>query len=171
MIFVDFISYNSEFTRRTAIDHYAIKQKRDSVIYNGLAVGIMFGNRRNLPSETLTSLRGKFVISGFERFVRTKRFDRLVAGFARFQENTDETILLLLGDGRLKNSQDDVVSDVDDFSCDVSISATGGVRNPRTRSRNANAMLNASTCATPKPRFSTPTMRSRKGWRAKEHAG
>ncbi len=101
---VDFITYNSEFTKNTAIDYYSIINNRGKVIYNGLVLSKVRGNHENLPEKISQSLKSKFVVSGFGRFVRTKRFDRLISGYAQFQTDKEDTILLLLGDGPLKET-------------------------------------------------------------------
>jgi glycosyltransferase involved in cell wall biosynthesis len=94
---VDFISFNSKFTKQIAGQRYHLTGKKSEVIYNG----INFSNQSAAEitdDELKKKLDGKFIIGTSSRFAGFKRIDRLIKAFAEFQKSKD-TFLLLVGDG------------------------------------------------------------------------
>jgi glycosyltransferase involved in cell wall biosynthesis len=92
---VDFITFNSEHTRRTARSLFDLSRVPQEVVYNGTPV------RRppDAPPDpaVVERCRGRFVVGTVSRFTRPKRLDRLLDGFARLGD--PNALLLLVGDG------------------------------------------------------------------------
>ena len=99
---IDHISFNSNFTKSISESRYSISAVNSSVIYNGINLKEVNISKINIDSKVLSTIKDKFVIGTSSRFARFKRIDRLITGFANFQHNRN-TILLLVGDGPLKN--------------------------------------------------------------------
>jgi glycosyltransferase involved in cell wall biosynthesis len=100
---VDYISFNSHFTRKIAEKRYDLRDVERDVIYNG----IDFISRRSPKADVTHDIRnrieGKFVVGTSSRFVGFKRIDRLIKAFAQFGKGKD-TVLLLVGDGPLRRN-------------------------------------------------------------------
>jgi len=100
---VHFISYNSEFTRQTALKKYNLIKVPGSVFYNGIA----FNNLKEPSSQNgineaiSTKLEGNFVVGTSSRFAGFKRIDRLMSAFSIFKKER-KAVLLLVGDGVLR---------------------------------------------------------------------
>jgi len=93
---VQFVTFNSEHTRKTARSLFDLSRVPQEVVYNGTPV-------RDAPAPPPDPAiekrcRGKFVVGTVSRFTRPKRIDRLLDGFARLQAREDAA-LLLVGDG------------------------------------------------------------------------
>ena len=99
---VDYISFNSQYTKKVAESRYGLNGVRKSVVYNGIDFKEHFISTTGIENSLLQELRGKFVVGTVSRFKRVKRIDRLVEAFADFQRSKD-TILLLVGDGPLRD--------------------------------------------------------------------
>lgn len=93
---VQFVTFNSEHTRRTARSIFGLSEVPQEVIYNGTPV-------QEAPAPppdpaVAERCRGRFVVGTVSRFTPRKRLDRLLDGFARMQGRED-ALLLLVGDG------------------------------------------------------------------------
>jgi glycosyltransferase involved in cell wall biosynthesis len=93
---VQFVTFNSEHTRRTARSIFGLSDVPQEVIYNGTPVRQAPG----APPDPAVAerCRGRFVVGTASRFTARKRLDRLLDGFARMQ-GREEALLLLVGDG------------------------------------------------------------------------
>jgi glycosyltransferase involved in cell wall biosynthesis len=93
---VNFVTFNSEHTRRTARALFDLSAVPQEVIYNGTPVA----QAPAAPPDPAVAerCRGKFVVGTVSRFTRPKRIDRLLDGFARLPAR-EEALLLLVGDG------------------------------------------------------------------------
>jgi len=92
---VDFLTFNSEHTRKTARSLFDLSGVPQEVVYNGTPV-------RRPPAApphpaVESRCRGRFVVGTVSRFTRPKRLDRLLDGFARLCD--PNALLLLVGDG------------------------------------------------------------------------
>lgn len=99
---VDYITFNSKFTKRIAENRYRLDNVESSIVYNGIA----FEKELAFPPEIegiLNQIRGKFVVGTTSRFAGVKRIDRLIEAFKKFHRNNKDTILLLVGDGPLRD--------------------------------------------------------------------
>jgi len=98
---IDYISFNSEFTKNHAEKMFGLKSVKKSIIYNGLD----FQSRLNKSCENnelmLSTINDKFVIGTVSRFISNKRMDLLIEAFSQFNENKN-TELLIIGDGILR---------------------------------------------------------------------
>ncbi|HEX5138929.1 MAG TPA: glycosyltransferase [Planctomycetota bacterium] len=93
---VQYVTFNSEHTRKTARSIYGLGEVPQEVIYNGTPVHEAPGPP---PDPAVAErCRGKFVVGTVSRFTRPKRIDRLLDGFSRMQGRED-AMLLLVGDG------------------------------------------------------------------------
>ena len=102
--FVDFITYNSNYTKNYWTTKFHLKQKNQLVIYNG----INFSSMRK-PGELSANendnrvLVSKFIVGTSSRFIRLKRIELLIEAFAKFQEKVEDCKLILVGDGPVRN--------------------------------------------------------------------
>ncbi len=103
-LFVDFITFNSNFTKTLAEKLYSIRRTDSSVVYNGLNIDRIAGVPSNLPKEFLANHRDKFVVGACGRLVQTKRIDRLIDAFASFRVGKSDVALVIVGDGILRES-------------------------------------------------------------------
>lgn len=101
-LFVDFVTYNSNFTRTQAENMYSISNTDTAVVYNGLNIDRISGDPSNLPDDIQANYHGKYVVGACGRLVQTKRIDRLIDAFAKFQEDKPDAALLIVGDGILR---------------------------------------------------------------------
>jgi glycosyltransferase involved in cell wall biosynthesis len=97
---VDFISFNSEFTRGVAQKIFGLHNVNQEVVSNG----IDFANRPdadalNIPDFFRRKLKGKFVAGTCSRFVAVKKIERLIRSFSEFSSDKPDAVLLLCGDG------------------------------------------------------------------------
>jgi glycosyltransferase involved in cell wall biosynthesis len=91
-----FVTFNSEYTRRTARSMFGLDGVPQEVVYNGTPVR---GGAEGPPDAALAGrCRGRFVVGAVSRFTARKRLDRLLQGFARM-EGREDALLLLVGDG------------------------------------------------------------------------
>jgi glycosyltransferase involved in cell wall biosynthesis len=92
---VDFVTFNSEHTRKTARSLFDLSLVPQEVVYNGTPVPRPPSPPPDAAIEA--RCRGRFVVGTVSRFTRPKRLDRLVDGFARLRDK--DALLLLVGDG------------------------------------------------------------------------
>jgi len=93
---VHFVTFNSEYTRRTARALFGLERVPQEVVYNGTRVAP--APAASSAPEAEARCRGRFVVGSAARFTPRKRLDRLVDGFARLP-GREEALLLLVGDG------------------------------------------------------------------------
>ncbi len=98
-IFVDFITFNSHFTKKITVKNHVLKKKKLAIVYNG----IDFPNRDHQLTSIDNLSSHDFVIGTTSRFAEFKRIDRLIKAFKEFQ-NKKDTVLVIAGDGSLGNS-------------------------------------------------------------------
>jgi glycosyltransferase involved in cell wall biosynthesis len=100
--YVDFITFNSNFTKEYAEKLYKIHNlKNKQVVYNGIEFKRKMLSQNNVDPSLLTKIQDKFVVGTTSRFAGFKRIDRLLHAFAKFQVDR-KAILLLVGDGILR---------------------------------------------------------------------
>jgi glycosyltransferase involved in cell wall biosynthesis len=98
---VDFLSFNSHFTREIAESRYNLQSVRREVVYNGIQLKKDEPSAESISSEIRSRIEGQFVVGTCSRFAGFKRIDRLIEAFATFSANR-KAVLLLLGDGPLR---------------------------------------------------------------------
>ena len=94
---VDFVTFNSRFSRGVAEERFGLRHVERRVIYNGIE------QQRPAPTEAIDAdvagrLEGRFVVGSVCRLAGVKRVGRLLEGFAQFSRG-QECALLLVGDG------------------------------------------------------------------------
>jgi glycosyltransferase involved in cell wall biosynthesis len=99
---VDFMSFNSGFTRNIVERRYDLKSVPRDVVYNGIDFNTRSADQTPIPSVLENRLRDKFVVGTSSRFVGFKRIDRLIDAFADFSKQKN-VALLLVGDGPLRD--------------------------------------------------------------------
>ena len=99
---IDYLTFNSEFTKKIATERYQLKIKNQCVIYNGIPLRKPEDIMPIDNTDLLNQLKNKFVIGTTSRFNAFKRIDRLIDAFAIFSKGKPDTILLLVGDGVVK---------------------------------------------------------------------
>ena len=118
--FVNYITYNSNFTKNTSLALYSTHNVQSQIIYNGINLKSKKLNSSGVNLKTQKRIQDKFVVGTVEpRFAGFKRIDRLISAYARFCKNKYDTILLLVGDGPLK-SKYKVLTEKIDISANVS---------------------------------------------------
>lgn len=90
-----FVTFNSEYTRKTARALFGLERVPQEVVYNGTRAA---ESPPAAAPDVEARCRGRFVVGAASRFTRRKRLDRLVDGFARMP-GRDGSVLLLVGDG------------------------------------------------------------------------
>jgi len=104
--YINHITFNSEFTKSTAIKRYGLKKVPSTIVYNGIP----------LPSSDdtnkINSATDLFVVGTSSRFAGFKRIDRLITSFAEFAKNKTNVKLLLVGDGVLRKDLEKQVTDL-----------------------------------------------------------
>lgn len=94
---VDYVTYNSEFSRRYAQGFYQLKNPvNEALIYNAIPTAGF--TEKEMSDNSGINLSG-FVIGTASRFAGFKRIDRLIEAFSIFSSNKPDCMLLLVGDG------------------------------------------------------------------------
>lgn len=106
--FAHYITYNSNFTKSIAEKRYRISKADCDVVYNGIEHSESENISQNIDRDVLHAIDKKFVVGTTSRFAGFKRIDRLIDGFSKFACGRD-TVLLLVGDGPLRNELADKV--------------------------------------------------------------
>jgi glycosyltransferase involved in cell wall biosynthesis len=101
--YVDYITFNSEFTQKISENRYGLGNVPRSVIYNGVDIDGITRPPNQIENTIARLLSGKFVVGTSSRFVGFKRIDRLIDAFAEFQHDKPDTMLLLVGEGVLRS--------------------------------------------------------------------
>jgi glycosyltransferase involved in cell wall biosynthesis len=109
--FVDFISFNSKFSREIAEQRFGLKQVIGAVVHNGIRLKYEAIDSLTPNKEHLELMKGKFIVGTSSRLVSSKRIDRLIEAFSIF-ENKKEAALLLVGDGIFRNELNRMVKDL-----------------------------------------------------------
>lgn len=104
---VDFLTFNSHFTRACAAQRMEFPQQV-RVVHNGIDLE-RAGVRSGEVLETLPNdLRERFTVGTSSRFAGFKRVDRLIRAFAKM-EGTNNSYLMLVGDGPLRSEYEQLV--------------------------------------------------------------
>lgn len=106
------ITFNSAFTEKIAVTRYGLQKCRKKIIYNGIY--LKKDSEITLPDdpELLSRTQGKFIVGTTCRFNGFKRIDRLIAAFAQFSQNKNDTLLVLVGDGVVRPQLEQIVTDL-----------------------------------------------------------
>lgn len=98
----DSITFNSAFSKQTAISRYGLSQKPLAVVYNGIRL-----DEREFSAEADEDIRNyceqQFTIGCIGRLADVKRIDRLINVAALLKGTTDFRIIMI-GDGVLEQS-------------------------------------------------------------------
>lgn len=123
---VDYITFNSSFTEKTALEKYGLSGIKKSVVYNGIPnLTINFENNFN------TNNSDKFIIGTIARLAIVKRIDRLITAMSIL--NNSSIYLEIIGDGPLKQQLTDQAIQ---SNCIDQISFLGFDKNPALRMKN-----------------------------------
>jgi len=95
------MTFNSNFTAEYARKRYHLGDSRGRVVYNGVDFVKIDPRPERVDPLIQEYIRKRFVVGTSSRFAGFKRIDRLIDGFAEFQQGRD-TVLLLVGDGPLR---------------------------------------------------------------------
>lgn len=97
--YVDYITFNSKFTRDIALQRYGLTGKRMTVVRNGVDFKGIERELRRDSAAIRSMVKNRFVVGTSARFAGVKRIDRLIDGFVQFKKNKPDVVLLLVGDG------------------------------------------------------------------------
>ncbi len=109
---VNFVAYNSNFTKTMSESWYGLRDVERLTVYNGVDLASI---RKSVgtPGPALSGrIQGKFVVGTSSRFAGFKRIDRLIEGFAVFQQDKPDALLLLVGDGILRQEFERRIGDL-----------------------------------------------------------
>ncbi len=105
---VNFISFNSNFSKQLSEQRNGLQNVRHETIYNGINF-----EEESAVNKTDQSLREKigsrFTVGVIARLAGVKRIDRLINSFADFAKEKD-VVLLIIGEGVLRNELENLVS-------------------------------------------------------------
>lgn len=97
-----YISFNSYFTKKHSEKIYGLEKVKAEVIYNGISLTDNSFQETQIDKKVGEIIKGKFVIGTSSRLAGFKRIDRLIASFALFAKDKTDVILLIIGDGILR---------------------------------------------------------------------
>jgi len=100
---VDFVSFNSNYTHGLANQSFGKSLPACEVVYNGIDMSASRLNPEPLPAQWNERLAGKFVVGTTSRLAGFKRVDRLIEAFAAFAYEKPQCVLLIVGDGPLRD--------------------------------------------------------------------
>lgn len=92
---VDFITFNSKFSKDLATGRYGLYKVKKQVIYNGIPP-FTSSEKKDIPE-----LKGAFVVGTIARMAGVKRIDRLLQSYAVFSKDKLDVRLYIIGDGPL----------------------------------------------------------------------
>lgn len=98
-----YLTFNSEFTKRVAVNNYFNQVNENKVVYNGIDFEESKTINRplsDISEQISTQIASRKVIGTSSRFAGFKRIDRLISAFSALKEKED-VVLLLVGDGVL----------------------------------------------------------------------
>lgn len=95
------VTFNSWWSKELAEKRFGLKHNEKMVIYNGFIPENQSG-LSSLPARPEPVSDHDFVVGTACRFNEGKRIDRLIEGFARFSEDKNDVMLLLVGDGVMR---------------------------------------------------------------------
>ncbi|HEX5003122.1 MAG TPA: glycosyltransferase family 4 protein [Bacteroidia bacterium] len=104
--FINHITFNSEFTKSTAIKRYGLDNVPSTIVYNGIPLP---------PADFTSQITGSpnlFVVGTSSRFAGFKRIDRLISAFGLFAQDKSDVKLMLVGDGVLRAALEQQVKDL-----------------------------------------------------------
>ena len=99
--YVDFISFNSNFSKQLAEHRNGLQKVKREVIYNGIELSGEEINKEKTDPSIRGKIKNRFCIGIIARLAGVKRIDRLINAFAAFAKDKD-VMLLIIGEGILK---------------------------------------------------------------------
>jgi len=93
---VNFITFNSEFTKSVSLKRFGLKKVNSAVIYNGVSQL----TEKYLNPNNLSSQNKELIILSIGRLAIVKRIDRLINAYSKTDK--EGTRLIIVGDGPLK---------------------------------------------------------------------
>ena len=109
--FVDKVTFNSKFTESTAHKKYGLNSVRTQLVYNGVDFTNLILTDNNDIKFFRDRHSNKFIVGTIARFAGVKRIDRLIDAFEIFSKDKNDVLLLLTGDGPLRQSLEQKVKD------------------------------------------------------------
>ncbi len=92
---VNFITFNSEFSKNTSLKRFGLKSVKNKVVYNGCA-----DLKISLSNNNFKRTKDEILITTIGRLASVKRIDRLLHAYSLFNRNNSR--LIIVGDGPLK---------------------------------------------------------------------
>lgn len=106
---VEGVTFNSYFTERYSYELLRVKPKQRKVIYNGVAEKKLTGTR---VRTELGISPGCLLVGTTSRLAGVKCIQRLINGYAKFQINSPDSRLLIVGDGPERQTLEQLASDL-----------------------------------------------------------
>ncbi len=108
---VNYMTFNSQFTKDLTEQYFSLQQIPSKVIYNGINQDVPSVPEKKQLLELREDLDSFFVVGTTSRFVGFKRVDRLIEAFALVR-NRDDCRLLLVGDGPLRHDYEKLAAEL-----------------------------------------------------------
>ncbi len=106
--YVDFISFNSKFSKQLSEQRNGLEKVKREVIYNGISFNSI-SDKEKTDSALREKINKRFTVGVIARLAGVKRIDRLISAFAAFAEDKN-VVLVIIGDGALKNELEQLVA-------------------------------------------------------------
>ncbi|MCC6384455.1 MAG: glycosyltransferase family 4 protein [Bacteroidia bacterium] len=97
--YTDIVTFNSAFTKDTALTRYGLKSVKYELVYNGIDFSQIQLAHDSAAIEFKQSNPNKFIIGTISRLAGFKRIDRLIDTFKIFSAGKTDVLLILVGDG------------------------------------------------------------------------
>jgi glycosyltransferase involved in cell wall biosynthesis len=99
--YVNFITYNSSFSKTTAEARYNTATKTNAVVYNGITIAA--NQQKSIDSDIASFIEGHTSLACIARLTDVKRIDRLIDAIQQCEKKS-RIRLVLFGTGPLDNS-------------------------------------------------------------------
>ena len=99
--YVDFISFNSRFSKQLSEHRNGLQKVKHEVLYNGISFNVT-SEKEKTAIALREKINNRFTVGVIARLAGVKRIDRLINSFAEFAKDK-EAVLLIIGDGVLKD--------------------------------------------------------------------
>ncbi len=103
---VNFITFNSEFSKNTSLKRFGLQKVKNKVVYNGCA-----DLKKSLSINNFQRTKDEILITTIGRLAIVKRIDRLLNAFSLFDHHN--TRLLIVGEGPLKEELENISREKD----------------------------------------------------------
>lgn len=105
---VDFISFNSNFSKKLSEQRNGLQNVKRETIYNGISFQETI-DKEKTDAALRKKINARFTVGVIARLAGVKKIDRLINAFAVFAKDKD-VVLLIIGEGILREELETLVS-------------------------------------------------------------